>query len=612
MKEPRRELILGLNTFHADSSAVLVDSDTGQLIAAIAEERLNRIKHFAGFPKLAVHECLRIAGAAPEDIAYVAIARDSKANLAAKLGFAMRNLPRMRRLARQRLRLRAEVASVPQLLERSLGFAPGKMPATVHSVEHHLGHLASAFLVSPFERAALMSIDGFGDFASTMTAVGEGRDIQVFDRTLFPHSIGVLYSAVCQFIGYDRYGDEGKVMGLAPYGEDAYQDDFDELVQLDDHGRFRLNLSWFVHHTEGVDYSFDGDGRPTVAALYSKRFAERFGPPRDRDAELTPRDMNLARSLQACLERVYFHILNDLHSRAGCDRLCLAGGVALNSVANGQIFDQTPFREVYVQPAASDDGTALGAAFWVLHHVLARPRSFVMSHAYTGSRFNDAEIVSALGAAGIQGKRLDEDLLLQETARAIADGKVVGWFQGAMEWGPRALGNRSIVAHPGHPKMKDILNARIKHREWFRPFAPSILEERLDQYFECSHPSPSMVMVYKTRPEVRQSLCAVNHVDDTGRLQTVSREENPRYHKLIEAFDRITGIPVLLNTSFNENEPIVCTPAEAIDCFKRTRMDVLVIGDHLCQEQEQRRVVERTLRPSGQRTHRRQPIQKVL
>lgn len=578
-------LILGLNTFHADSASVLVNADTGDLVAALAEERLNRIKHFAGFPEQAVHECLRMAGASPSDVKHVAIARDARANLRSKLGFALRNLPRMPRLARQRLHLRAEVASVPELLERTLGFAKGKLPAEVHHVEHHLAHLASAFYVSPFDRAALLSIDGFGDFASTMTGLGEGTAIRVFDRTLFPHSMGVLYTALCQFIGYGAYGDEGKVMGLAPYGEDTYRELFDEIVHLEPGGAFRLNLDYFVHHREGVDYSFDGDGHPTVAPLYSSLLAKRLGTPRKRHAELTQRDKDLARSLQACLERVYFHILRDLYERTGCERLCLAGGVALNSVANGLVLEHTPFREVYVQPAASDDGTALGAAYWVLNHELGRPRSFVMQHAYTGPEFSDDAIAEALRNAGLPAQRLSEDELIERTAEAIAEAKVVGWFQGAMELGPRALGNRSIVAHPGHPDMKEILNSRIKHRESFRPFAPSILAERLGEYFQCEHPSPFMLMVYKTRPEVRDRLLAVNHVDQTGRVHTVTREANPRYYALIEAFERRTGTPVLLNTSFNENEPIVCTPADAIDCFYRTRMDVLAIGRFFYEKQ---------------------------
>lgn len=577
-------LILGLNTFHADASAALVDADRGVLIAAIAEERLNRVKHFAGFPELAIRECLRMAGAGPEDIGHVAIARDGRANLTAKLGFALKNLPRMGKLAKQRLQNRAEVASVPQLVEKALGYDPGTLPATVHNVEHHLAHVASSFLVSPYERAALLSVDGFGDFASTLCGVGEGTQIKDFQRTLFPHSLGVLYTAVCQYIGFGHYGDEGKVMGLAPYGEDAYREVFDQLIRLDDGGRFRLNLDYFIHHSEGVDYSFDEQGRPTVAPLYSPKLISLLGAPRPSHTEVTQREMDLARSLQACLERAYWHLLRDLHARTGCEELCLSGGVSLNSVANGLALQETPFRKIYVQAAAGDDGTSLGAAYWVLNHVLGRPRQFVMEHAYTGPSYGDAETRQALESVDQPGERLDEPELLRRTAAAVAEGKVVGWFQGGMEWGPRALGNRSIIAHPGHPQMKDILNARIKRREWFRPFAPSILEERLGEFFESDHPSPFMLMVYKTRPEARERLCAVNHVDNTGRVQSVSATGNPRYYKLIREFDRQTGLPVVLNTSFNENEPVVCTPREAVDCFRRTRMDVLVLGNYFCEK----------------------------
>jgi carbamoyltransferase len=575
-------LILGLNTFHADASAVLVDVDSGRLLAAVAEERINRVKHFAGFPGKAVEECLSIAGAKFADVGHVAVARDGKANLLAKMGFAVRNLPRITQLARQRLERRAEVASAPQLLERQFGLPSGGLKAKVHAVEHHLAHLSSSFFVSPFEDAALLSIDGFGDFASTMSGVGRDAEIEIFDRTLFPHSMGVVYTAVCQFIGYDRYGDEGKVMGLAPYGKDEHRAFFDELVKLESNGRFRLNLDYFIHHTEGVDYSFDESGKPTVASLYSKKLVDRFGPPRKHGEELTQRDMDFARSLQACLERVYFHMLNHLYDRTKLPRLCLAGGVALNSVANGMVLDHTPFKEVYIQPAAGDDGTAVGAAYWVLNHVLKKPRSFVMESAETGTRYTNKQCAAALRAAGVQFETLPESDLLKRTAEIIAQGKVVGWFQGGMEWGPRALGHRSILAHPGFPGMKDILNARIKHREWFRPFAPVVLEERLNEIFESNHPTPFMLMVYKTRPEWRERLSAVNHVDDTGRVQTVKRSTAPRYYGVVEAFGRITGIPVLINTSFNENEPIVRTPEEAVACYLRTKMDALVIEDHLC------------------------------
>jgi carbamoyltransferase len=570
--------ILGLNTFHADASAVLLRD--GELIAAVAEERLNRVKHFAGFPARAVREVLSIGGIGIEEVDHVGINKDNKANLLAKLGFALTNLGRITRLARQRLEYRAKAYSAPRLICEALDVPPDALRARVHNVEHHLSHAASCFLVSGFDRAAIFSVDGFGDFASTLTAVGEHNNLKVLDRVLFPHSLGILYTMVCQFIGYGSYGDEGKVMGLAPYGKPVYEDFFDQLVRCTPGGRFELNLDYFLHHTEGVDYSFDEQGNPTVAPLFTEAMIRRFGPPRIRHSELTQRDMDLAASLQKALERVYFHILDHLYEQTGCENLCLAGGVALNSVANGMIFDRTPFRRVYTQPAAGDDGTALGVACFIHHCVLGQPRRFVMDHAFLGRSFSDAEVKAELDrATGIRCEWFDEPQLYERTAEAIARGEIVGWFQGGCEWGPRALGNRSIVAHPGLANMKDILNSRIKHREWFRPFAPSILEERVGDYFEHPHPSPFMMLVYKTRPEVRDSICAVNHVDNTGRLQTVSRRQNPRYHALIEAFERQTGLPIVLNTSFNENEPIVNSPSDALECFLRTRMDLLVMNN---------------------------------
>jgi len=570
--------ILGLNTFHADSSAVLLKD--GELIAAVAEERLNRVKHFAGFPALAIKEVLDIGGIGIQEVDHIGINKDNKANLLAKLAFAVTNLGRITKMARQRLEYRAKSHDAPRLICMALGVAPDQLRAKVHRIEHHLCHAASSFLVSEFDRAAIFSVDGFGDFASTMTALGDGNHIQVLERTLFPHSLGILYTMICQFIGYDKYGDEGKVMGLAPYGEPSYAAFFDRLVHLKPKGRFELNLDYFIHHREGVDYSFDAEGYPTVAPLYSQAMEREFGPARQRHDELTQRDKDLAASLQHCLEKAYFHLLNHLHEQTGCEALCLAGGVALNSVANGLIFERTPFRKIYTQAAAGDDGTAVGVAYYIQNCILDLPRRFVMNHASTGREYSDAAIKAVVDQTeGITAERVEGGELYRHTAAAIARGEIVGWFQGPMEWGPRALGNRSIVAHPGLPHMKDVLNARIKHREWFRPFAPSILEERVGEYFEHSHPSPFMMLVYKTRPRVRDSICAVNHVDNTGRLQTVSRLHNPRYYALIEAFERETGIPVLLNTSFNENEPIVCTPEDALACFLRTRMDLLVMGN---------------------------------
>lgn len=574
-------IILGINAFHADASAVLLQD--GVVVGAIAEERLNRVKHFSGFPKLAVLKLLELAGIGMRDVEHIAIGRDGTANLIDKLGFSLKNLTRISKLARQRLENRAAIKDIPALLAEAAGIDRADIKARVHNVEHHLCHMASTYLPSGFERSAILSIDGFGDFASMMTGIGDGDSMKVLDRVLFPHSLGVFYTAVCQFIGYDKYGDEGKVMGLAPYGKPKYLDVMRDIVHLEDDGKFSLDLDYFIHHSEGVDYGVDEVGHPTVAPLFSTLLSERLGEPRRRGDELRERDMDIAFSLQARFEEVYFHILRHLQKTTNSDALCVAGGVALNSVGNGKIFQQTGFRRFYAHPAAGDDGTAFGAAMFVHNLTLKQPRTLVLDHGYLGCAYDDTTIAPALEATGLGAvaRKLDEDSLCAETAKLVADGKVVGWFQGRSEWGPRALGARSIVAHPGHPQMKDILNARIKHREWFRPFAPSILEERIGDYFDETYPSPFMMLVYGTRAHGREDIQATDHVDHTGRLQSVSKTASPRYYKLIQAFEAITGIPVVLNTSFNENEPIVETPAQAIDCFMRTRMDALAIGSYL-------------------------------
>ncbi|MCC6620125.1 MAG: carbamoyltransferase [Deltaproteobacteria bacterium] len=574
-------IILGINAFHADASAVLLRGD--EIVGAIAEERLNRVKHFAGFPSLAVKKLLAMGGIGIEDVEHIAIGRDGSANLVDKLTFSLRNLTRISKLARQRLENRAQIKDIPALVAEACGVPREKLRARVHNVEHHLCHMASTYLPSGFERSAILSIDGFGDFASLMTGLGEGDHMKVLDRVLFPHSLGIFYPALCQFIGYDKYGDEGKVMGLAPYGKPTYLDAMRDIVRLEEDGKFSLDLDYFIHHSEGVDYGVDEVGHPTVAPLFSTLLTERLGQPRRRGDAIGQRDMDVAFSLQARFEEVYFHILRHLHKVTGSDALCVAGGVALNSVGNGKIFKQTGFRRFYAHPAATDDGTAFGAAAFVRTLTLGGARGPVLDHGYLGDAYDDDAIAQALERVGLlaSARRLDEDALCAETARHVAQGHVVGWFQGRMEWGPRALGARSIVAHPGHPQMKDILNARIKHREWFRPFAPSILEERVGDYFDETWPSPFMMLVYGTRAARREDIQATDHVDHTGRLQSVSRSAAPRYYKLIEAFEKETGIPVVLNTSFNENEPIVCTPDEAIDCYLRTRMDALAIGSYL-------------------------------
>jgi carbamoyltransferase len=571
-------VILGINAFHAGASAaVLVD---GQPVAAVAEERLNRVKYYAGFPALAARRCLEIAGLDFGDIDHVSIGREPAANRAKKIEYVLSHPTRLLNLLKLR-GSRSRLDDPRALISKGCDVDPGRLRFDTHNVEHHLAHTASAYFGSPWERAAGATFDGSGDFVTTMLSACEGDRITVERRIYVPHSLGSLYTMICEFLGYGRYGDEGKVMGLAPLGRDRYHDVFEDMVVLTDDG-FELNPRWFRPFGANQGFAIDESGQMIVHRHYSEAMTERFGSARDPNAPLTERDQDLAFGLQRVFEMVYMHLLNQLHGLVPTERVVMAGGCALNSVANGKVFDHTPFRETWIQPAAGDDGLALGAALYTSNVTLREGKRWVMRDAYLGPEFAPDEMRRELERAGVAHRRLERGPLLEATVDQIVQGKVVGWFQGRMEWGPRALGNRSIVVHPGLPGMKDVLNARIKRREPFRPFAPSVLAERQAEIFEHSHPSPFMLHVYKIRSEWRQRLVAVNHVDDTGRLQTVARDENPLYYDLIAAFERRTGIPVLLNTSFNENEPIVCTPAEAIDCFLRTRMDVLVLGPFVC------------------------------
>lgn len=572
-------LILGVNAYHGDVAAALVQD--GRLIAAVEEERFRRVKHWAGFPTLAIRECLRIAGATGADVEHVAISRDPKAHLLRKVGYAIRRRPQLS-LVLDRVRNARQLTTMESSLADALSITEQRLPR-IHSVEHHPAHLASAFLVSPYEEAAVCAIDGFGDFVSTSLAVGRGNRVEVLDRVFFPHSLGMLYTAVTQYLGFTSYGDEFKVMGLAPYGSPAFVDELRQLVRLKPGGRFELDLRYFRHWREGVAMEWR-EGYPTLGPVYSTEMAHLIGPRRQGDEEVTTRHEDLAHSLQVVYEEAALHILTALYERTGLDRLCLAGGCAMNSVANGKIRSRTPFREIFVQPAAGDNGTALGAAFHVWNDVLDRPRSFVMQHGYWGTAHPDVDVDALLGARE-QGEWAfevethdSEEALCRAVARLIADGKIVGWYQGRMEWGARALGNRSILGDPRNPEMRDRINSKIKFREKFRPFAPSVAESALDDYFVGAAPDPFMQQVYPIREDKRAVIPAVTHVDGTGRLQTVSDSTNPRYHRLIREFEAITGVPILLNTSFNENEPIVDTPQQALDCFLRTQMDVIVLN----------------------------------
>ena len=575
--------ILGLNAFHGDASAALfIDGD---LAFAIEEERLNRIKHWAGFPALAARAC--VAGAGAESIEHVAISRKPTAHLWAKARRLLRRPSDWTRSA-SRMKNAINVARIAARVEE-LGL-PGSAKARVHFVEHHRAHLASAFFASPFEEAAVVSIDGFGDFSSVMWGVGRGNQIDVRGNVMFPHSLGLFYTAFTQFLGFPKYGDEYKMMGLSAYGRPRFADQVRDVVRVEG-DQVRLNLDYFIHHTTGVEMSWEG-GEPALGSVASPKLAERFGPPRVPRTELANRHADIAASVQAVFEECYFALLNEVHSRTGQGAVCLAGGAALNCVANGMIRERTPFREVYVQPAAHDAGTSIGAALHVWHQTLNRPRQYQMQHVLYGPEYGHAEIQRALDAAGTHYTRVSQDELIDYTARELARGAIVGWFQGRMEFGPRALGARSILADPRRKDMKDALNARIKFREPFRPFCPSVLAEATGDYFDSDYPSPFMVQAYRIRPAQRSRIPAVTHEDGTGRLQTVERDVNPTYWSLLKRFSELTGVAVLINTSFNENEPIVDTPAQAIDCFLRTNMDVLSIGPFIARKSAQPRTAE--------------------
>lgn len=577
-------IILGVNAYHANASAaILVD---GRLVAAVEEERLNRVKYAAGMPVLAIQYCLQTVGARISEVDHIAVPRNPWARLGTKLKFACR----MPRFAFERLRVARHFAGIKEDIATALHVDPKSIRAKVHRVEHHRAHLASAYFVSPYDRAALLSADGLGDFASTMWGIGEGPRMRISGTVTFPHSLGMFYTALTQYLGFWKFGDEYKVMGLAAYGTPAYLDEFRNIVRQKDPIGFRLDLSYFTHHRNGPEMTWrKSTETPVLGRLFSPFLENRLGTPRASSQPLEDHHRNIAATMQASLEKILLANLTALQKRTGAKTLCLAGGVAFNCLANGKIPERTPFERVFVQPAAGDAGLSLGAAFFVHHQILRQPRCFTMEHASWGPGFKPQEVKEAISkrqsACQFQIRELEEPALLQAIAEHLALGKVVGWFQGRTEWGPRALGNRSILADPRRSQMKEILNDRIKHRESFRPFAPSILEESAGEFFERTHPSPFMTFALPVRQSKRAVIPAVTHADGTGRLQTVSRTSQPLFWRLLRAFGDNTGVPVLLNTSFNDNEPIVCRPEEALNCFERTKMDVLVIGNVILEKQ---------------------------
>ena len=569
--------ILGLNAFHGDSSACILKD--GEVIVALEEERIRRIKHWAGFPIEAIKYCLQDAGITIKDVDYITISRDPSANVIKKIKHTLKNKVSVSAIL-DRYTNSKKIKSVKAVLAEELNVLESDIKAEINNIEHHRSHLGSSFFASPFEKSALLSIDGFGDFTSTMTAVGNGNQIEVLDAVLFPHSAGIFYTSFTQYLGFPKYGDEYKVMGLAPYGNPIYVDKLRDVVELSDDGLFKLNLKYFKHHKDGVKMSWEG-GEPDIESIYSDYMVEKFGPARKREDELSQYHKDLAASVQRFCEELIFHILNHLHKKTGLDNLCIAGGVAQNSVANGKILQNTPFKNIYIPPAGHDAGTSMGSALFLYNQILKQKRALPTYSGSLGSHYTESEIESYLKSQNMKFEKYSDEVLYDKVTDCIINGGVVGWFQGRAEFGPRALGHRSIIADPRRADAKEILNLKIKRRESFRPFAPSILKEFVPDYFAHADNVPFMEKVYLIKENMRSKIPAVTHVDGTGRLQTVDKNFEPKYHALISAFNKKTGVPILLNTSFNENEPIVNSPRNALDCFLRTKMDMLVLENFI-------------------------------
>ena len=575
--------ILGINCYHADSSACIIKD--GNLIAAVEEERFRRIKHWAGFPSMSINYCLEKAGIKLSEVDFLSINKDPKANFLKKIFFLLKKRPNIN-LIFDRIKNSKKHFSIKEQLIKE--FPNDNFKGKIINTEHHHAHLSSAFHVSPFNESCILSVDGFGDFSSTLTGYGSGTKIEINKKVYFPHSLGIFYQAMTQYLGFKNYGDEYKIMGLAPYGKPLYVDTLNKIINLEIDGTFKLNLEYFIFHKKNFKYEWD-NGEVKVDNLFSNKLIELLDKQRDKNEPISQYHKDIAHSTQVVYEKALFHILNKLHGKYKNDNICIAGGCGMNSVANGKITENTPFKNVYIQPAAGDAGGALGSAYITWFNKSKSPRSFIMDHAYWGPSFTMDQIQNTLDKYADQIKKENinyknfdsENELLQKTALEVSNGKVVGWFQGRMEWGPRALGNRSIIGDPRRSDMKDILNIKIKRRESFRPFAPSILREHVSNWFEKDDDVPFMMKVFQVKKEKKNEIPAVTHVDGSGRLQTVNKKTNYRYHQLINEFYKITNVPILLNTSFNENEPVVCNPEEALNCFLRTKMDVLVLENYL-------------------------------
>jgi len=569
-------IILGITAFQHDSAAcVLVD---GRLMAAAEEERFSRKKHDGGFPYGAINYCLNEIGASINDVAWVAFCINPWLNLHRKIFHLVRHFPRTLAFCRDQADYSGGIPTMmiaKSYLKKVPGYDPQQARFKFQFVEHHIAHAYSCFTISPFDEAAILSADGIGEWTTTLLASGRGNKISKFKEIYFPSSLGAFYTTLTTYLGFKRNSDEYKVMGLSSYGKtDEYYNEFKRVIRLLPDGGYEMDMSFFNYQYGEIPY-------------YSDKFLLTFGDDRKPGQKVTDRHAEVAIGGQRRLEDTMLHIANYLRRVTGSKNICLNGGVALNCVANGKLLMQTEFEEIYIQPAAYDAGAAVGAAFYIHNGLLGAKRDFVMDHAFWGPEYRRDEIEAFLKLAKVPYEEVKAPAA--EAAKLLAKGRIVGWFQGRMEFGPRSLGKRSILADPRDPKMKDVVNELVKHRESFRPFAPSVLAEKVSDYFDFSYPSPFMLLVYNVLPEKRDIIPSVTHVDGTGRVHSVEKDMDPLYYSLIAEFEKLTGVPVVLNTSFNiKEEPIVCTPKDALRCFYTTGLDDLVIGDFLLSKPQAR------------------------
>ena len=589
--------ILGISCYFHDASAALLRD--GQLLAAAEEERFTRKKHDYEFPQNAIDFCLKIGGLKSSELDYVVFFEKPFVKFERLILSSMQTFPRSHRIFREAMvTWLGDKLWIRHLIQKRLGLPTSK----IFFSEHHLSHAASAFFCSPFEEAAILTVDGVGEWTTASLGIGKGTEIKILKEIRFPHSLGLLYSAFTAFLGFEVNEGEYKVMGMAPFGKPRYVDKVKKLIKSSRDGGFELDMDYFSFHYSTED-TYNGKfvdlfGSPrdpkTLFFTASSGYPSYFGDKPNNYEQLSKENQHyadIAASIQAVTEEVMLHLAQNAYRETGLKRLCMAGGVALNSVANGKILKETDFEELYIQPSAGDGGGAIGAALYGYHTVLGKPRQFIMEHAYWGEKHGPGKIEAFLKDGGIPYRHIeDEGKLLTYVVDRLQDGKVIGWSQGRFEWGPRALGNRSIIADPRRADMKDIVNTKIKFREPFRPFAPSVLAEKSEHFFALPeaarhYPARFMLYVVDVKEDKREIIPAITHVDGTGRLQTVRKDMSPKYYRLIETFGEATGVPLVLNTSFNlKGEPIVNTPKEAFHTFSQSGMDVLVLGNYIIEK----------------------------